>query len=304
MFEKILENKTFLKVIAIFLAVLLWLIVNPRADLSRNVLNVPVTWQNLPNDMMVTKPPENVNVVLQGDGRALDEIRTQDLVAYVDLEGKSPGTHTVSVKGSSPRGTRITSFSPQHVAIEIDEVISLQMPIEVEPSGNPRDGYQIEGTEVDTHQVFIQGPRKRIEEVAKILIVVDIDDAFRDIRLTAPLQVIDYNGRLITDLVLTPETVNVSVPIRQPEKELAVFVPVKGEPEEDFYIKNIIVSPSRLKIYGPMAILDETLQLETEAVDVSGASESITKNVNVVIQAGLSIEKTSVTVTIEIVEKD
>ncbi len=314
MLERILENKTFLKIAALFIALLFWLFVNSdaqyqqRVELRRTIVNVPVSWQNLADDMVVIRSPDNVDVDIRGDKEILDAMRTQELMIYVDLGGKLPGTHTVPIEGLSPGGTRITAFNPQDVQIEIDEIISLQMPVELEIRGEPKADFIIGNFEIKPSQVFVRGPRHQVAKVERILITVDIDGAYGEINLTLPLQVLDLNGHPAPGVDPIPEAVEVIIPVGLPEKEVTVNVPLQGEPAAGFKMGEIVVSPAHIKILGAEEVLTGIWHLETELVDVTGATENISKEVVVTFPAGVTglmgENNETVVVTVEIIAQE
>ena len=313
MLEQILENKTFLKIAALFMALLFWLFVNSdaqyqqRVELRRTIVNVPVSWQNLADHLVIIRSPDNVDVDIRGDKEILDAMGTQELVIYVDLGGKLPGTHTVPIEGRSPRGTRITAFNPKEVQVEIDEIISLQMPVELEIRGEPKMGFVMGDFEIKPPQAFVRGPRQQVEKVEKILIIVDIDGASRDINLALPLQVIDLNGHPVPGVDPIPEAVEVIIPIRLPEKEVVINVPLQGEPAAGFKTGEVSVLPAYIKILGAEEVLAGIWQLETEFVDITGATENIIKEVVVTFPAGVTglmgENNETVVVTVEIIAK-
>ncbi len=310
MVEKIFENNSVLKVLAFFLALLLWFFVNSDGrnqqviQRSRDFFNIPVSWQNLDNDLIITRRPANADVVIRGDSNILDEMTPQDLVIYVDLQGLSTGIHTVQVTGTSPRGTRITSINPDQLEVEIDQVINLQLEVEVEMAGEPAEGFIAGIPEISPHQVFVQGPRKNVQEVARIFAVVDIDGFAEDVQVTASLLIHDFNNRPVTGVTVLPENIDIIIPIHKPDKDVGVYVPLLGEPAEGFKIGDISISPPRVRVMGFLEILAEILRLETEPVDISGAEEDVNLEVKLVLPEGILTENETVTVTVPIVSGD
>ena len=309
MVEKIFENSNVMKVLAFMLALLLWFFVNSDGrnqvvQTSHTFSNIPVTWQNLHDDLVITRRPGNVDVVIRGDTGVLDEITPQDLVIYVDLQGRQAGVHTVQVTGTSPRGTRITSINPGQVELELDEIISQQMEVEVEITGVPEEGFITGTPEINPHQVFVQGPRQQVQEVARIFGVVDVDGLSEDVQATASLIVHNFNNRPVTGVSVRPDTVDIVVPIHMPDKEVGVHVPLEGEPEEGFKVGDLSVSPLKIRIFGFLSVLEDILRLETKSVDISGASEDVTLEVDLVLPEGVHTEAETVSVTIPIIPDD
>jgi len=310
MVEKIFENNNVMKVLAFLLTLLLWFFVNSdqrnqqAMQMSRTFSNIPVTWQNLDNDLVITRRPANVDVVIRGDVAVLDEIKPQDLVIYVDLRGLQAGVHVVRVTGTSPRGSRITSISPAQVELELDQVINLQKEVEVELTGEPEEGYIAGTPQVSPPQVFVQGPRKQIQEVARIFAVVDVKGFSENVQVTASLLIHDYSGQPVAGLTLLPDTVDIVIPVHKPDKEVGVHVTLLGEPQEGFKVGDLSISPLKVRISGFLELLAGVLRLETEPVDISGASEDVTLEVRLLLPEGIQAEMETVKVTVPIVKDE
>lgn len=304
MVEKIFENNNVLKIVAFLLALLMWFFVNsdgqPRTELSRTFSNVPVTWQNLDNDFVVTRPPDNVDVVIRGDSTVLDAMVPQDLIIYVDLQGKKAGTHTLPVAGTSPRGTRITNWNPRTLEIEIDEIINLQIEVKLQIEGEPAEGYIIGTPELSPPQVFVQGPRKRVQEVASIYATIIIEGLQDDYLVTALLQAVNFSGQPATEITVIPDTVEILLPIQKPDKEVTVHVPIVGKPKEGFTLGEILISPARIKISGFMEYLASILKLETEPIDISDADADVEREVKLILPDGISALEEIISVTVQI----
>ncbi|HHX76764.1 MAG TPA: hypothetical protein GX697_00215 [Firmicutes bacterium] len=308
MFKKLFYNPLFLKILSFFMALILWVFVNTdlsnqtQIEGSRTFYNIPITLQNLENGLVVTNNPGNVDVVIRGSGNTLNVMMPQDLTVFVDLKGLRPGTHTVRLAGTSPRGTRIVNFNPRQVVVEIDEVISLQLPVEVEITGEPEEGMVVGVPEVTPPGVFAQGPRKNVQKIARVSITVDVSGAAADIEHIASLKAYNNNNEPATGVSLTPETVEVLVPIGYPVKEVPVKVILEGEPEEGFTLGEVTVSPAQVEVTGPEDILAEVRQLETEPLSIEGLTETFTADVALIVPEGLEIEAGggTITVTVEI----
>ena len=80
-----------LKVLSIFIAALLWLVVAGDSVVER-VLRVPVELQNLPSELeIVSNPPDTVEVRLRGSSGTLSRMAPGDVAAVIDLRAARPG---------------------------------------------------------------------------------------------------------------------------------------------------------------------------------------------------------------------
>lgn len=73
------------------------------------------------NTDSLTVPPE-VQVRLKGFRRLLDQVGPETLVAYVDVEGLSPGKHTLPVRIQPPgQGLELLDYQPRTADVVIEE---------------------------------------------------------------------------------------------------------------------------------------------------------------------------------------
>src|SRR5512138_629976 len=81
-----------LKVLAIALAVLLWLTVAGEHVVERSV-RVPLEFRNIPQQLeIVGDPPSSVDVRLRGSSALLSRLEPGEIVAVLDLSAARPGS--------------------------------------------------------------------------------------------------------------------------------------------------------------------------------------------------------------------
>ena len=71
------------------------------AEASTEISGVKLSSRNLGSDYIVQVSNDSVNeipVVLKGTKNVIDDIKSSDIEAYVDLKGYEEGTHDVKVK--------------------------------------------------------------------------------------------------------------------------------------------------------------------------------------------------------------
>lgn len=100
---KITENNRALKLLALAIAIVLWLYVSIEQDpISQRTYNVPITVENLSADKVATVSKEYVSVKVMGRETRLDGITAEDFKAYVDLSKAKKGESEVDVHVSLP----------------------------------------------------------------------------------------------------------------------------------------------------------------------------------------------------------
>lgn len=110
-------------VLAVGLGVTLWVFVSYSVNPDRHIPfdNIPVNIEGLsPGLLVVDKEglraaPPPIDVTVEADADTLESVRTSDLHAFVDLQGRGPGEHAVpvNVRPRAPvSGGSVSQLSP------------------------------------------------------------------------------------------------------------------------------------------------------------------------------------------------
>ncbi len=223
--EKFLRSNNFARVIAIFLAVILWLFVTgdkiTRTTPSRTVWQgVPLQVENLNPEYVVTDMPTEVDVTLEGLPEDFADLTMQEIEVYVDLADKGPGNHLARVQGHSPRGLSIVLIEPEQVRVSIETYRAEDFEVEVDMIGSPAIGWELVEYTVLPEEVLIGAPESIFENVARIVVLIDKNG----MRLIESVEVspiaYDENGNRVDDLTIDPSLVTVRLEFeRIPEPE-------------------------------------------------------------------------------------
>ena len=155
-----------LKVIALALAVLTWMMVSAQVSSVERGVRIPLELQNLPENLeMVDAPQESVDVRVRGNADALGRLVPGDLVASVDLSSAQPGRrlfHISPDRVKAPFSVEVTQVSPSSVAIRFEPSATRVVPVQPSVQGDPAAGFIVGDTESQPKTVEVVGPiRKR-----------------------------------------------------------------------------------------------------------------------------------------------
>ncbi|MBT9167387.1 MAG: CdaA regulatory protein CdaR [Syntrophomonadaceae bacterium] len=281
MMERLLKNNTVVKVIAFFLAMMLWLYVTGDAlranipDVTRTFRNVSLTWLNLDERLEIMQIPEGVDVVLNGRADLINEITPENIKASVNLEGLNEGQHRVFPKAEVPRGVRVLSFIPQQVAVTLEVVESPQEPIVLEITGSPEVGFVMGEPRILPAAVFVRGPRSLLARVDRARATVNVDAADGDRVQMVPVQAVDAAGQVINNLVVNPAMVEILIPFSKPQKTVPVRVRLSGEPAAGYVVRQVIITPATVTLEGAKEDLAAITEVVTEHANISNATGNI-----------------------------
>lgn len=282
MMERLLKNNTVVKVLAFFLAVMLWVHVTGdtlRANIpevTRPFRNVPLSWLNVNEGLQVMQIPGQIDVILNGRADLINEITPENIKAFVNLQGLGEGQHRISPVAEVPRGVRVISFDPQLIMVELEEVESPQKPVSLDLTGAPADGFVMGEPRILPHAVFVRGPRSLLAQVERVRAIINVDGANGDRVQMVPVQAVDADGREVRDVVVNPRMVEVQIPFSEPQKTVPVRVPLTGEPQAGYRIEQVTLTPPTVTLQGREEQLAEIAEIVTEPVSVEDASENIT----------------------------
>ena len=159
------------KVLALLIAISLWLVANLQHDVEKNVA-IDINYTNLPPGLVIlNNPPVKLNIRARGPRSQLSSVSPDDMVFTVDLSNVSEGASTFDIRTDMilpPRDVQVTGVSPSEIKIELDKLTQKEVPV-VPRIGPPDTGYEIVGEpEVSPAKVRISGPASLLGKIKNI----------------------------------------------------------------------------------------------------------------------------------------
>lgn len=280
-----------LMVMASILAVLAWFVAveqtNPTVE-RRFAQPVPITVAGLAEDLTVVGNfDERVQVTVRTTQSVWESLRVEDFEAVADVSGLESGVHEVPVDVVLDKEpSRITGRDPQTVAIEVDSRVSPTLPVRIETEGRPAIGYVPRPKVVEPGEVTVVGPASYVTRVVGAFATLSIQGAQEDVEETLRVRPQDEEGNSVPYVSLTPESVDVRIPIEPSgyHTTLAVKAVLTGEISSGYRITDISIDPPTVTVFGnpdDLAALEQGF-IETKPIGVEGAQE------DVVVRPGLS----------------
>ncbi|MFQ5829832.1 MAG: hypothetical protein ACE5JD_11850 [Candidatus Methylomirabilia bacterium] len=113
-----------LKLLSLISAILLWGFVVSR-EKTEGVLSAAVVFENLPKGLrMIGQPPEGVEVKVRGLRTQLARLRSEGLMARVDLSGSREGENTLLLLSEhlvTPPRVRVLRISPSRLQVLLEK---------------------------------------------------------------------------------------------------------------------------------------------------------------------------------------
>jgi YbbR domain-containing protein len=184
-----------LKLLCLGLAAFLWMVVFRAGVRETEIsLSVPVELVNIPPALAVTRPPrETVEVRIRGPRRVVSRVPESDLVFPLDLAKAREGETAVRLRASSlrlPEHAEVERITPSSVAVTLERLVTVRLPVRVPVQGEPRAGYAVGAVTADPPYVEVRGPRSAVVRIREVA--------------AAPLSVADAGGSVTAELALLP----------------------------------------------------------------------------------------------------
>lgn len=300
---KLTENNRALKLVALAIAIVLWLYVGIEQDpISQRTYNVPITVENLSADKVATVSKERVNVKVMGRETRLDGITSEDFKAYVDLSDAKTGDSEAEVHVSLPNEVYFAKLDPSHVNVYVEQREGETMNVDIVRTGMLPDGITIEDMSVEPQNVFVSGNEDALAMVAKAGVAVELDDVYSDSKKDVPVQLYDYEGNIIEqgELKVYPEQVTLNIKVNEADiqKSVPIQAELVGSLSEGVQVDSVTVDPQTALVEGLPKDLAKITEIKTEPIDLSGIKETTSFTVKLVGKQLRDVQKVTVTVNV------
>lgn len=89
------------------------------APVERGLTDVPIRWRNLPSGLSAQLSPNLTGVTVRGTKEVVDNLRSDAILAYVDLAGLGAGRYNLRVQVDQTERFGVDAIDPAIVAVTI-----------------------------------------------------------------------------------------------------------------------------------------------------------------------------------------
>ena len=320
-----LMNNIGLKLLALFLAVGLWMaVVNIDNPVVRKTMTVSVTMKN---QDYITSMGKYLDTL--GDSNTItfsytttrsvwQNISASDFSATADLqkiEAKESGNYRVPVNVTATRNTsQITIETKQiYLDVSLEDLAKQQFQIKANTSGTVAEGCALGAVELDSANVIqVSGPASVINRIDTVIATVNVDGMSTDVTDYAVPVFYDVNGEVIdtTKLEKSVENVKVTAQILD-TKDVSLTLSTMGDVADGYQLVDVYCNPLTVRVKGLPATLNtlDRIAIPAEVLDLTGATMTIDKTIDIssYLPSGVSLvissdAKVNVTAEIEKIE--
>ncbi|WP_318506208.1 YbbR-like domain-containing protein [Bacillus sp. T3] len=299
--DKFMDNPWFLKGVALILAILLFSTVSnsdgnqskeeyvPANQQVETIKNIPVNSYFDTENFVVSGVPESVDVTIEGPKSIVQStVSLKNFEVYMDLTDAKIGTQTVKIEVKDISDKLKVTIKPSTAKVTVQEKITKEFKVDAEFNQNLlEDGYISGDPVVEPKKVKITGAKSEIEKISFVKATVDVEGPIEE-TFTKNAKVVAFDQQMNKlDVTIAPETVKVTIPIKNTSKTVPINVVQKGTAQAGIVIDSISLDTKEAKINGKEDVVKATESVRVE-VDISNITEETELTLPVIIPDGIT----------------
>lgn len=290
--DKFMDSPWFLRLTALFLAIMLFLSVKAEDQSSRNTIgdvfdlmqDVPVEVYYDTENLVVTGVPDMVNMTIEGPAQIVQTTKLlKDFTLKLDLQNLTLGEHSVRIQAENLSDKLDVRLDPSTVNINIEEKVTQSF--RVDPEMNTRllaEGYEVKSMGVQPSSINVTGAKSVVDAISFVKVSITNDGSLnKSFEQKSRVRVLDRDLNKLS-VELDPEEVTVKVDIQEYSREIPLKLQQKGQSPDGITIESAVPDVQSIRIYGPKSIVDAIkeipVELDIDKIDKSGKVEVDVKN--------------------------
>jgi YbbR domain-containing protein len=161
-----------LRIFALGLAIGLWIFVNTAERGAVEPLTVPISYASLPQGMvLVNHPPTQVKIEVTGPRTLLSLLDPERMTLKIDLRSVMAGQSEFKIYPAMfnvGRNTTVTSISPDQLSLDIDRLVTRDVPVHLAVEDKVAPGYMISSVDITPPSVTIVGPSRYVAPLTSV----------------------------------------------------------------------------------------------------------------------------------------
>ena len=308
-----------LKIVSLLFAMLIWgyvmVEVNPKR--VKTITDVPISFSgesSLHDRGLAVRGDRddilrNVTVRVKVQLTDYTGLDASDISASVSLRPVNKAdTYKLKIDATSSLGT-VENVSPSEISIEVDELATMLVPIDVEYSGELPEGYWKSEPTLASQSIKVSGPRDDVSTISKAICTIDLEDRTTSYNEAILLKYVDKNGDEI-DTALFLDTLP-SVVVKMDVMRI-VELPINAADAvlgadalpANYEVYDVVATPPTVRVVGSENALSGLTGIKIENIDVSGSTSSVQQNVVITAPEGTTLlDDPNITVYVGIREK-
>lgn len=284
--------------LALVLSFTVWVVaVNTEDPLVERPFSIPIVirYAGLAEDLTVVGDPvATVRITLRAPESVWQGLRSEDVVARVDLQGLGAGTYQVPVElDLLRRPAQVVAVEPVRLSLTLEPASSVTLPVQVVSLGEPAIGSRVTAVRATPDSAVVRGPSSSVARIIGLRAEIDVTGWAASGEDDSPLEAFDREGRAVEDVQITPAQVRARVEIEQlgGYRSVAVIPLLIGQVKSGYRVTNITVSPTLVTVVSsdPQAIDLLPGFVETVPISLTGVSTNLEQQTPLNLPEGFSV---------------
>ncbi len=156
-----------LKLISVFVAIMLWIMVLSGQVITKSVL-VPVNFIDTPTGYIALSSSSNLSVIIQGSKSLLDTFKYGTLSLNIDSKSLSHGANSKGIVPSdiiAPIGVEVLEITPSRINISYEQLESKNVRVTPIFIGEAPQGYKVISIAIEPEIVKISGVKSKLNSI-------------------------------------------------------------------------------------------------------------------------------------------
>ncbi|MCM1307790.1 MAG: CdaR family protein [Butyrivibrio sp.] len=280
-----------LKILAVIIAVVLWIVIvnvdNPSQRKTISGITVNLLNGDVLTDMDYIYQVNSgsvISIVVKAPQTIVEELKASDFTAYADLTERAADSdkvpiHVSCTKEDIENQVDIISLRTEYVQLSIDNKVDRDFDLIVDISGNPAENYIVGGNSISPTTIKVSGAESIVSRIESAVLRYNVDGMTDNIDDAVVPVFLDANGSEVSTekLNVSRKTIRLKIDIF-PTKWVPVNFAVSGEPEEGYVMTGSEPSLESVKIAAPKELLEALPAIDIPAgtIDITGLKEDTT----------------------------
>lgn len=306
---KLVTNNFGLKILAIFSAVVLWLVVVNIDDPNQTqsfTASISVENADYMTELGKYFEPQDSNMTVtfkvSAKRSVMRYLSNADFRATADMENiqEIEGVYRVPLDIVATRYASSVTFEgkTRYMEVNVENLMTEQFPIQATAVGTPADGYAVGTLRVAPNILKVTGPESVVSQIDRAVATIDVTGASSDLTDSVTPVVYDASGTEIASDKLSFHIDKVTVAADLLDvKSLLVEIEPSGMVADGYACTGVTINPTRIAVKGTTAALNVvgSIVIPSDRLDISGAEADVVRTIDIrdYLPEGLELVDTS-----------
>ena len=265
--DHVIFNPKYTKIVALCLAILLYITVNINNDdsifasplqSSKDISNLSVSAIYNSDVFELSGLPESVNVTVTGDSANVTSAVNMGGYIIANLEGLTEGTHQVKLTSEGFNSNVNNKIDPSNAVVTLKKKTTRQFDISYDFINlDKMENIYSLGTPVFEYaKVNVRASKETLDSITFVKALIDVTNVTGEFTQKAKIVAYDKNGQPVNaDIV--PDEISVTVPVSSPNKVVPIEVEINGTLPDNLAIDSISMDQKSVTIYASESVLSK-----------------------------------------------